>query len=707
MSLNSSLRPNSSKLQTTDHLPAGSSLTGCPSSTDTNEHFEMSEISNRSSLSTMKIDDHINLNGSMPLSTDMVDGSLDDQATSDNGSNGLHDLYPSTHLSNGSISTMTTLASEPINCPSQAMPNGDDSPRGDRRSLTNPLISNGHCLNGHSPLSSSLTSLSNGHLQTSNGSIANGDIHSSTSPRTQSSQSTHPDNLSPAEKTELNNENGSVNQTTGISNGHASLVQNGLVTEPESQTETPANPAFVNGSCQSKKPTPFTLLPGEQLRVDEALSDGFVYLTNYRLHIEPSSSRADEHKVSLAQSYQQQQPQHQQAQQPEQDVDIARQTISVPVGAIDSIELRDLCFLVVFTKYVQSFVLSFQTAESATLWLKHLNDANNLKMDELFCFQFFKALKTQSKDIAIEYRSHIGHMIALNQKEINMHSDPKELVLKEFRRMNFNPKDWRLCELNKEFRFCSSYPQYFIVPKEMTDKELESVGNFRYSHRIPVVVWRHQKNGCVIARSSQPVVGWLGWRSSQDERLLQRILDISIRDTHECNSKQKNADRPSQNKVPPPPPPPPTSSPLANGLVKTPLSNGDAATVVADPSTAVVFSSEEPLKESTDCNGSAVGQVGITVTSNGGQVIGNGTLPTNLSMEKLATEDSTTKLLILDARSYAAAFANRAMGGGCECAEYYDNCDVQFMSLNNIHSIRKSFHALRYICESSQIELPK
>ncbi|XP_043924302.1 myotubularin-related protein 3 isoform X1 [Protopterus annectens] len=56
------------------------------------------------------------------------------------------------------------------------------------------------------------------------------------------------------------------------------------------------------------------------------------------------------------------------------------------------------------------------------------------------------------------------------------------------------------------------------------------------------------------------------------------------------------------------------------------------------------------------------------------------------------------KLLILDARSYAAAVANRAKGGGCECPEYYPNCEVVFMGMANIHSIRKSFQALRLLC---------
>ncbi|XP_063306138.1 myotubularin-related protein 4 isoform X2 [Pelobates fuscus] len=56
------------------------------------------------------------------------------------------------------------------------------------------------------------------------------------------------------------------------------------------------------------------------------------------------------------------------------------------------------------------------------------------------------------------------------------------------------------------------------------------------------------------------------------------------------------------------------------------------------------------------------------------------------------------KLLILDARSYTAAVANRAKGGGCECEEYYPNCEVFFMGMANIHSIRNSFQYLRAVC---------
>ncbi|XP_051523261.1 myotubularin-related protein 3-like isoform X3 [Myxocyprinus asiaticus] len=82
----------------------------------------------------------------------------------------------------------------------------------------------------------------------------------------------------------------------------------------------------------------------------------------------------------------------------------------------------------------------------------------------------------------------------------------------------------------------------------------------------------------------------------------------------------------------------------------------------------------------------------------------NGTISdsdTHVANGNMATELSATspqKLLIMDARSYAAAVANRAKGGGCECPEYYPNCEVMFMGMANIHSIRKSFQCLRTLC---------
>ena len=40
------------------------------------------------------------------------------------------------------------------------------------------------------------------------------------------------------------------------------------------------------------------------------------------------------------------------------------------------------------------------------------------------------------------------------------------------------------------------------------------------------------------------------------------------------------------------------------------------------------------------------------------------------------------KVLIMDARSYAAAVGNRARGGGVECPEYYPNAENPYTNLS-------------------------
>uniref|UniRef100_A0A3B5ASN5 phosphatidylinositol-3,5-bisphosphate 3-phosphatase n=1 Tax=Stegastes partitus TaxID=144197 RepID=A0A3B5ASN5_9TELE len=203
----------------------------------------------------------------------------------------------------------------------------------------------------------------------------------------------------------------------------------------------------------------------------------------------------------------------------------------------------------------------------------------------------------------------------------------------EVKRMGFDTQNvWRVSDINCNYKLCSSYPQKLLVPIWITDKELESVASFRSWKRIPVVVYRHLKNGAVIARCSQPEISWWGWRNTDDEYLVTSIAKACHMDT---------------------------------GAKSAP---------------ACRQRGEAPDSSDSDFDSSLTGGSGC--------------------------DDNTVpqKLLILDARSYTAAVANRAKGGGCECEEYYPNCEVMFMGMANIHAIRNSFHALRAVC--SQIPDP-
>lgn len=201
---------------------------------------------------------------------------------------------------------------------------------------------------------------------------------------------------------------------------------------------------------------------------------------------------------------------------------------------------------------------------------------------------------------------------------------------KEVKRLDFDLNGtWRISNANADFKLCPSYPRLLLVPRCISDDTLQNIASFRSSRRIPAVVWHHKASGAVIARCSQPEVGWLGWRNSNDEQLLKAFVDACAFDRGE-QKRRSNFSMSSGESVP--------SSPDG--------------------------SNEDGIVE------------------------------------------EAKKILIVDARSYTSAVTNRARGGGCECPDYYPCADIQFMSLGNIHVIRKSFHQLRSLCGSPP-DIPK
>lgn len=228
-------------------------------------------------------------------------------------------------------------------------------------------------------------------------------------------------------------------------------------------------------------------------------------------------------------------------------------------------------------------------------------------------------------------------------------SEDRRLVEKEFLRLGFDTDNkWRISDRNKNFTLCRTYPRFLIMPATFDDESLEAVSNFRYSGRLPAAVWRHSKNGTFILRCSQPKTGWYGYlRSSQDENLIQAYIN-TLNSPVDCNLSLDNLR----------------------------LNNGDCLYKATTPATN--------NSERTDLNGFLSGIL----------------LRANLIPSFSTAPQSDCKLLIIDARSYIAAMANRTKDGGCECTEYYRSCDIRFMNLANIHGIRKSYSGLSAVCES-------
>uniref|UniRef100_A0A8C8HRC1 phosphatidylinositol-3,5-bisphosphate 3-phosphatase n=1 Tax=Oncorhynchus tshawytscha TaxID=74940 RepID=A0A8C8HRC1_ONCTS len=329
---------------------------------------------------------------------------------------------------------------------------------------------------------------------------------------------------------------------------------------------------------------PFPALQGEGVEYLGRADDTIIAISNYRLHIKFKDS-----------------------------------IINVPLRLIESVESRDMFQLHIICKDSKVVRCHFSTFKQCQEWLKRLNRAvaHPGRLEDLFALAYHAWCLGGSADDEDQHLQLCRPGDHVRQRQ--------EM---EVRRMGFDMQNaWRVSDINLNYKLCSSYPQKLLVPVWITDKELESVGSFRSSKRIPVVVYRHQRNGAVIARCSQPEISWWGWRNTEDEYLVTSI----------------------------------------------------AKACLMDPGARVT------------CGAAAFGACETT----------------NSSLTRCSGPDANAapqKLLILDARSYTAAVANRAKGGGCECEEYYPNCEVMFMGMANIHSIRNSFQSLRTVC--SQIPDP-
>ncbi|KAK6459517.1 myotubularin-related dual specificity phosphatase [Scheffersomyces xylosifermentans] len=102
--------------------------------------------------------------------------------------------------------------------------------------------------------------------------------------------------------------------------------------------------------------------------------------------------------------------------------------------------------------------------------------------------------------------------------------------IEEYKRQGLlteNEDYWRLTNVNEDYKFCPSYPNFLVIPSTISDNVLKHAAKFRSKQRIPAIVYRHRGgvNGNVIARCSQPLVGLnLQNRSIQDEKLIGEIF---------------------------------------------------------------------------------------------------------------------------------------------------------------------------------------
>ncbi|KRX71563.1 Huntingtin-interacting protein 1 [Trichinella sp. T6] len=350
--------------------------------------------------------------------------------------------------------------------------------------------------------------------------------------------------------------------SVAVANSEFPGVEN--VSRTEAFSRKPLHKLTVHGKFEPYEeenyPFPVPFLPGEYAEYfsepfEDSVRSSFVVLTNFRIFVTASGNGS---------------------------------FYNIPLLCIESVDYRENAYVSIFCKDGRTAKVTLENNDFTLAWYRLLNSVAvpPAKLEDVFAFAFYAWCLDEKKKPSF----------ASLQNKIN--NDQAQ----ELNRMGFPKEHWRITEFNKNQEFCPTYPSYWIVPALVTDADIEGSCRFRALQRVPVTVWRHPKEGCVLVRCSQPESGILGWRSDSDETLLNMI--------------------------------------------------NSTASLKATPKDGALLTPVE-------------------------------------------TNKPVKPMLILDARSYTAAWANRAKGGGFEICEYYNKCDIQFLGLPNIHCIRVSFQKFR------------
>lgn len=96
-------------------------------------------------------------------------------------------------------------------------------------------------------------------------------------------------------------------------------------------------------------------------------------------------------------------------------------------------------------------------------------------------------------------------------------------MVSEYKRLGLLQHDaFRLLK-NAQFSISPTYPEYFIIPKSVTNQELEQVCGYRSRARIPVTTWIHPRTSASLSRCSQPLTGMGSKQCREDQALLQKL----------------------------------------------------------------------------------------------------------------------------------------------------------------------------------------
>ncbi|CAI5734541.1 unnamed protein product [Peronospora farinosa] len=234
-------------------------------------------------------------------------------------------------------------------------------------------------------------------------------------------------------------------------------------------------------------------------------------------------------------------------------------------------------------------------------------------------------------------------------------------AMTEYQRMGISSSTdrWRLSFINDEYDLCPTYPSVLAVPTSASDSVLAVASKFRSKGRIPVLSWRDCYTGAVICRSSQPLVGLGQKQCDKDVFLIQAIAA-----TNPSSSKLVIID----------------ARPWKNAVAQKTVGRAGYELTEHYETRDTTASLKYGDMEASENNTAAAPSAGTpSSTFVGASIYGNST-DVNESSEwgGIHTLETMKSSLVLT------------------------ECKLIFMGIENIHTMRKSYHRLMDLCTTKQ-----
>eukprot|EP00510_Aplanochytrium_minuta_P002993 CAMPEP_0184011044 /NCGR_PEP_ID=MMETSP0954-20121128/3591_1 /TAXON_ID=627963 /ORGANISM="Aplanochytrium sp, Strain PBS07" /LENGTH=968 /DNA_ID=CAMNT_0026290783 /DNA_START=290 /DNA_END=3193 /DNA_ORIENTATION=- len=251
---------------------------------------------------------------------------------------------------------------------------------------------------------------------------------------------------------------------------------------------------------------------------------------------------------------------------------------------------------------------------------------------------------------------------------------------------------FRILKQSEKYEICPTYPKAIVVPASLSDKEVSSSCAFRSRKRIPVAVWMHPKNGAILARCAQPLVGLRNTRCKEDEKLVSglmlRVNLDSPADTSDSNSTGSEIEETEYNSSSPD-----SDSSEVDGVTQFVTDVWSTFNNWNNGGNSNTISRESSLHSNDGKNDSA--RPAVDPASENERSTGLGDSTTS----KIRLEEEF--FYIVDARSQMATMGNRALGKGTENPANYTGARLLYMCIDNIHSVRGAFSKLVEIAQPS------